>query len=40
MEWPNITEQKDPPNDADEWREVKNKVKYLEKQTIIFAKEK
>ena len=31
MEWPNITEQKDPPNDADEWREIKNKVKYLER---------
>ena len=31
MEWPNITEEKDPPEDADEWREVKNKLKYLEK---------
>ena len=31
MEWPNIAEQKDPPEDADEWREVKNKIKYLEK---------
>ena len=31
MEWPNITEEKDPPEDADDWREVTNKVKYLEK---------
>ena len=31
MEWPNIAEQKDPPEDADDWREVKNKIKYLEK---------
>lgn len=31
MEWPNITEQKDPPADADAWREVKSKIKYLEK---------
>ena len=31
MEWPNITEQKDPPADADEWREVKEKLKYLER---------
>ena len=31
LELPNITEQKDPPEDADEWREVKNKIKYLEK---------
>ena len=31
MEWPNITEEKDPPEDADDWREVKNKIKYLEK---------
>jgi len=26
-----ITEMKDPPEDADEWREVKDKLKYLER---------
>ena len=30
-EWPVITEMKDPPEDADEWREVKDKLKYLER---------
>ena len=29
--WPNIAEQKEPPSDADEWREVKDKIKYLER---------
>lgn len=29
--WPVITEMKDPPEDADEWREVKDKLKYLER---------
>lgn len=28
--WPNITEQKDPPPDADDWREVKEKRHLLE----------
>jgi len=31
QEWPVITEMKDPPEDADEWRDVKDKLKYLEK---------
>jgi ferredoxin len=30
-EWPVITEMKDPPEDADEWRDVKDKLKYLER---------
>jgi ferredoxin len=29
--WPNITEQKDPLADSDEWREVKDKLQYLQK---------
>jgi len=29
--WPVITEQKDPPPDADEWAEVKDKLQYLER---------
>ena len=29
--WPVITEMKDAPADADEWREVKDKLQYLEK---------
>ena len=31
LEWPVITEMKDPPADADEWREVKDKLQYLER---------
>jgi ferredoxin len=31
LEWPVITEMKDPPEDADEWREVKDKLQYLER---------
>jgi ferredoxin len=31
QEWPVITEMKDPPEDADEWREVKDKLQYLER---------
>jgi ferredoxin len=30
-QWPVITEMKDPPEDADEWREVKDKLQFLEK---------
>ena len=30
-EWPNITEMKDAPPDEKKWREVKNKIKYLER---------
>jgi ferredoxin len=30
-QWPVITQMKDPPEDADEWREVKNKLQYLER---------
>ena len=30
-EWPVITEMKDAPEDADEWREVKDKLQYLER---------
>lgn len=29
--WPVITEMKDPPEDADEWREVKDKFQFLER---------
>ncbi len=29
--WPVITEAKDAPVDADDWREVKDKLQYLEK---------
>ena len=28
--WPNITERKDPPADADDWADVKDKLQYLE----------
>ena len=31
QDWPVITEMKDPPEDADEWREVKDKLQYLER---------
>jgi ferredoxin len=30
-QWPVITEMKDPPNDADDWLEVKEKFQYLER---------
>ena len=30
-EWPVITEMKDAPEDADDWREVKDKLEYLER---------
>ena len=30
-DWPVITEKKDPPPDADEWAEVKNKLEHLER---------
>jgi ferredoxin len=30
-DWPVITEMKDPPADADDWREVKEKFQYLER---------
>ncbi len=29
--WPNISEMKDPPADAEEWAEVKDKIQYLER---------
>jgi ferredoxin len=29
--WPVITQMKDPPDDADDWREVKDKLQYLER---------
>ena len=31
QEWPVITEMKDPPEDADDWRETKDKLQYLER---------
>ena len=31
QEWPVITEMKDPPADADDWREVKDKAHLLER---------
>ena len=30
-DWPVITEMKDAPEDADDWREVKDKFQYLER---------
>ena len=30
-DWPVITEMKDAPADADDWREVKEKMQYLER---------
>ncbi len=30
-EWPVISEMKDPPADADEWKDVKGKLQYLER---------
>lgn len=32
--WPSITQKKDPPPDAEEWKEVKDKLKYLEKNWV------
>ncbi|MDX1563676.1 MAG: DUF3470 domain-containing protein, partial [Gammaproteobacteria bacterium] len=29
--WPVITQAKDPPEDADDWKDVKDKLKYLER---------
>jgi len=29
--WPNITHRKDPPADADEWKDKEDKLNYLEK---------
>ncbi|MCB2261887.1 MAG: ferredoxin family protein [Candidatus Thiosymbion ectosymbiont of Robbea hypermnestra] len=29
--WPVITEQKDPPPDAEEWKDVSDKLRYLER---------
>ena len=29
--WPNITEAKDPPKDEAKWRDVKDKLKHLER---------
>ena len=31
QDWPVITQAKDAPEDADDWREVKDKLQYLEK---------
>ena len=31
LEWPNITEQKDPLEDSDKWREIKNKIDLIER---------
>jgi ferredoxin len=30
-QWPVITQMKDAPDDADDWRDVKDKLKYLER---------
>ena len=30
-DWPLITDKKDPPADADEWKDVSDKLKYLER---------
>ena len=39
LEWPVITDVKDPLDDADEWAKKENKVDYLERQ-IIYLKYK
>jgi ferredoxin len=31
LKWPVITEMKDAPEDADDWRDVKDKLQYLER---------
>ena len=31
QDWPVITEMKDAPDDADDWKDVKDKLQYLEK---------
>ena len=31
QEWPVITQLKDPPSDSDDWRDVKDKLQYLER---------
>lgn len=31
-QWPNITHRKAAPSDADEWKDVEGKLKYLEKE--------
>ncbi len=31
QDWPVITEMKDAPSDADDWREVKDKLQHLER---------
>lgn len=31
-QWPNITRRKEPPADADQWKEVEPKLQYLEKE--------
>tara|TARA_B100000029_G_scaffold29585_1_gene28446 strand:+ start:1309 stop:1536 length:228 start_codon:yes stop_codon:yes gene_type:complete len=31
LNWPVITEMKESPPDADEWRDIKNKLQYLER---------
>ncbi len=30
--WPNITIKKEPPDDADDWKDVENKLPYLKKE--------
>jgi len=30
-EWPGIAERRDPPQDADDWRDIKDKFQYLER---------
>jgi ferredoxin len=30
-QWPVITQAKDPPDDADDWKDVKNKLEHLER---------
>lgn len=32
QKWPIITAKKDPPPDADEWKDVPNKLQYLERE--------
>jgi ferredoxin len=30
-QWPVLTQAKDPPDDADDWKDVKNKLEHLER---------
>ena len=35
--WPVLTEAKDPPDDADDWRDVEEKLQYLDRGLYLLA---